>query len=284
MSKSRQSLILACLPLLLSACGADTPLPLVGTLERDRIELVADAQEPITRIAVHEGETVRTGQLILQLDDSRNRAMLQKADASREQAAAHVQGAQATLMQAQNDFTRTQALVKHGTRTPSDLDAARAALDNAHANLRSAQAGLAAAQASIQNLEISQQRLTVRAPRAAVVDSLPYHLGESPPVHGVVAVLLDSEMAYARVYVPEALRNRIQSGMKATVRFDGNAHVYPAEVRFISSDAAFTPYYALTERDRGRLAYLTKVYLDGSDTSKLPVGAAVSVDFPSLHP
>jgi HlyD family secretion protein len=275
--------VLACLPVLLSACGNDSSLPLVGTLERDRIELVADAQEPITRIAVHEGETVAPGQLILQLDDSRTRAQLQEAVASRTQAAAHIQGAQASLLQARNDFARTQSLVKHGTRTPSDLDAARSALDNAHANLDAARAGLKAAQASIDNLDITLQRLSVRAPRAATVDSLPYHLGETPPIQGVVAVLLDNATAYAQIYVPEALRNRIQPGMQATVRFDGLTQDFPASVRFISSDAAFTPYYALTERDRGRLSYLAKVYLDAGDDGKLPVGAPVTVDFPALH-
>lgn len=283
MMKSRRLFVLACLPILLSACGNDSPLPLVGTLERDRIELVADAQEPITHIAVHEGDAVKAGQLILQLDASRTQAQLQEATASRDQAAAHLQGAQATLVQAQNDFSRTQSLVKHGSRTPSDLDAARAALDNARAALRSATAGLSAAQASIRDLDITLQRLDVRAPRAAVVDSLPYHLGESPPMHAVVAVLLDSEAAYAQVYVPETLRDRIRPGMRATVHLDGIAQDQPASVRFISSDAAFTPYYALTERDRGRLAYLAKIYLDEDDTAKLPVGAPVSVDFPSLH-
>lgn len=283
MMKSRRLFVLACLPILLPACGNDSPLPLVGTLERDRIELVADAQEPITQIAVHEGDTVKAGQLILQLDDSRGRAQLQQATAAREQAQSRIQGAQATLLQAQNDFNRTRLLVKHATRTPSDLDAARAALDNARASLHSALAGLSAAQASVDDLTITLQRLSVRAPRDAVVDSLPYHLGESPPVHGVVAVLLDNNAAYARIYVPEILRNRIHPGMQATVHLDGIAHGYPASIRFISSDAAFTPYYALTERDRGRLSYLAKVYLDGPDTGKLPIGAPVTIDLPALR-
>jgi HlyD family secretion protein len=30
-------------------------------------------------------------------------------------------------------------------------------------------------------------------------------------------------------------------------------------VRWVSSEAAFTPYFALTERDRGRLSYVAKV-------------------------
>ena len=47
--------------LALAACGDDRGGALLGTLERDRIELVAEAQEPITRVAVREGEAVKAG-------------------------------------------------------------------------------------------------------------------------------------------------------------------------------------------------------------------------------
>lgn len=282
MSALRPLIALACLPLLFSACGNNTPLPLVGTLERDRIELVAEAQEPITRLAVTEGERVKAGQLILQLDTSRTQVALQEADALRDQAAARERGAQATLTQAQKDFSRTQSLVQRGARSPADLDAGRATLDNADAALQAARATLTGAQASIQDLEITLSRLSVRAPRDAIVDALPYHLGERPPLHGVVAVLLDTSTAYAEVYVPETLRSHITPDMQASVQLDGGTKDYTAHLRYISSDAAFTPYYALTERDRSRLAYLVKIYLD-NNTATLPVGAPVSVDFPALH-
>ena len=45
-----------------------------------------------------------------------------------------------------------------------------------------------------------------------------------------------------------------------------------------ASDAAFTPYYALTERDRGRLSYEAKVDLTG-DRERLPDGIPVEVEF-----
>jgi HlyD family secretion protein len=43
-------------------------------------------------------------------------------------------------------------------------------------------------------------------------------------------------------------------------------------VRTVSQDAAFTPYYALTERDRGRLAYVAKIDLEGEAARELPTG------------
>ena len=271
------------LVLLLSACGSDSALPLTGTLERDRMELVAEAQEPIVEIAVHEGDRVKAGQLILQLDGSEAKAKLAQAQAARDEAAAHLPGTDATFTRAQKDYDRIQKLVKQGTRPASDLDQARDALDNARAERNAAAAALAQAQAALDEAKISLDRLTVRAPRDANVDSLPYHLGERPPARAVVAVLLDAGSAYAQVYIPEPLLTRAVTGTRATLKFDGMDKTYTGTLRYISQDASFTPYYSLTERDRSRLAYLAKVYLQPGDAAELPSGAPVSVDFPGLH-
>jgi HlyD family secretion protein len=255
---------------LIAACSHETALPLNGTLERDRIELVAEDQEPVVEIAAHEGDRVNAGQLILRLDDSRYRTLVAQTRAARDQAAARIGGAEATLNAAQKDFDRTQKLVAQHTRSVADLDRSRAELDNARSALGADRAALAQTQATLDQDQITLERLTLRAPRDATIDSLPYHVGERPPVHAVVTVLLDASGAYAQVYVP-------------VIRFDGEDKPYAATVRYVSADAAFTPYYALNERDRSRLAYLAKVYLDGSDASNLPTGAPVSVDFPELH-
>jgi len=269
--------------LFLAACGSDNALPLPGTLERDRIELVAEAQEPIESVPVHEGDRVKAGQLILQLDDRRYRALLGEAQSARDQAAARIAGAAATLTAAEKDYARTQALVAQHTRSVSELDQARAALDNARAGRNAASAALAQTDASLDDTRISLERLSVHAPRDAIVDALPYHVGERPPVHAVVAVLLDASAAYVQIYVPEPLRAQIQPGMQASLRFDGVDKPYTGTVRFVSADSAFTPYNSLTERDRSRLAYLTKVYLDPAEAAALPSGLPVSVDFPGLH-
>lgn len=275
--------LIPAMALLACACSANNPLPLPGTLERDRIELVAEDQEPIVDIAVHEGDRVTAGQLIMRLDDSRYRTMLADAAAARNQASDRIPGAEATLAQAEKEFDRDQRLVEQHVQTQSVLDMARATRDNARSSLAAARSALAQAQASLQTTQISLDRLSVHAPRDAIVDSLPYHLGERPPAHAVVAVLLDASAAYVQVYIPEPLRARIQPGMEASLRFDGVDRPYTGTVRFVSTDSAFTPYNSLTERDRSRLAYLAKVYLDPAAAASLPSGLPVNVDFPALH-
>jgi HlyD family secretion protein len=77
------------LPVALLACGENPDdLPAVGTLERDRIELVAEAQEPIVERAVREGDRVEAGDLVLRQDDERLRAQVVQAESRRDLAAA----------------------------------------------------------------------------------------------------------------------------------------------------------------------------------------------------
>ena len=53
-------------------------------------------------------------------------------------------------------------------------------------------------------------------------------------------------------------------------------------VRWVSSEAAFTPYFALTEHDRGRLTYFAKIDLLNLD-GRMPDGVPVEVEFPDLQ-
>jgi HlyD family secretion protein len=109
------------------------------------------------------------------------------------------------------------------------------------------------------------------------VDALPYELGERPPKGAPVAVLLADGQPFARVFIPETRRASVAAGSAATVSIDGSDRGWKAEVRYVSSEAAFTPYYSLNARERGRLAYLAEVVLSEPDAVTLPTGLPVEV-------
>ena len=77
--------LVAVAALALAACGGDGDA-LLGTLERDRVELVAEAQEPIVEVAVHEGDAVTAGQLLLRLDPAEVESRLAQARATADEA------------------------------------------------------------------------------------------------------------------------------------------------------------------------------------------------------
>jgi len=300
----------------LSACGAGTDdRTAVGTLERDRIELIAEAQEPIVEISVREGQRVQEGDLLVRHDGGRLEAQVARAQSARDGAAARLaesvrgpraerireararlSGLESLLATAERDLERTGKLVEEGVLAPDRLDREQAHRDDALAardaasavlqelergttdeELQQARAALSEAEANLADLRIHRERLVVRAPRAGQIDALPYEVGERPPQGAVVVVMLADAAPYARVYIPEPFRVRIRPGLDVTVRVDGVDGALAGRVRSVSHDAVFTPYYALTERDRSRLAYLAEVDLLDPRARDLPTGIPVEV-------
>jgi len=135
---------------------------------------------------------------------------------------------------------------------------------------------MAAAEAQAQVQAATLDKLTVVAPRAGRIDSLPYKLGDQAPVGAPLAVLLAGEAPYARVYLPQALRNRLKVGDTVQVRLDGQERTYAGRLRMIRSEPVFTPYFALTGQDAERLSYLAEIGL-GKEAADLPVGAPLQV-------
>jgi HlyD family secretion protein len=89
--------------------------------------------------------------------------------------------------------------------------------------------------------------------------------------------MLADGIPYARVYVPEPMRARFRAGAAVTVAIDGVPEPLHGKVRYISAEATFTPYYALTQKDRSRLSYLAEIDLDDPRAAELPVGVPVQV-------
>ena len=287
----------------------------VGELASDRIELVAEVNEPILEIAVAEGDPVTAGQLVLRQDDTRASARLREAEAAVGQARARldelvrgprqeqVAQAQANLAGAAREiefrraqFQRAKELLEKELTSPETRDRAKAELDAAEANLelRRAQleellAGttveeLAQAQHAVDQAEarrdsarVDVERHTLAAPVDGLFDSRLFEVGERPPAGQPVAVILGGRQPYARVYIPERLRAQVRPGVEARVSVDGMDAPIPGRVRWVAHEAAFTPYFALTERDRGRLTYLAKIDIDERQ-ERLPDGVPVEVE------
>ena len=95
---------------------------------------------------------------------------------------------------------------------------------------------------------------------------------------GPLAILLvgsggrEHALAWKMVQSPRCGRLLVAPG-----NIDGLADAVQGRVRWVSSDAAFTPYFALTERDRGRLSYLAKVDV-AEDMPRFPDGVPVEVE------
>jgi HlyD family secretion protein len=315
MNTNRVFVIVA--PLLLSvACAPDNGAQrLVGQIESDRVEISAEFSEPIIERAVVEGESVTAGQLLIRQDTSRIETRVAEAEAQLgeararldemtrgprseqiEAARANVQGAIKELEFRETELARAQDLYDRELASHELRDRAQAAKDTAAANLESLEARLdellsgttveelrqaeevvRQAEARVNSLLVDRDRHTAIAPVDGVIDSLLFEPGERPGIGQPMAILLSGSQAYARIYVPEDIRVRTVPGVSALVYVDGVDNPYEGVVRWVSNEAAFTPYYALTEKDRGRLSFAAKIDIVDAPR-RLPDGVPVEVE------
>jgi len=241
----------------LLACGASSDdIVLVGTVERTLIDLVAPASERITTIEVERGTHVHAGEVVVRLDPSFALADLASAEAE-------LAGARTGSSIAGSDLERAIALHHSNVISQQQLDRARLARDEATTRLWAAEARVAAMRKRVSDL-------TLVAPVDGVVDQLPFDPGERVPAGAVLAVILQDGPPWVRIWVPERAYARLGPGSEGRVSIDGVARELHGHILDIAREPAFTPHFALTERERAYLVYETRVALDDAPPALRP--------------
>jgi len=300
---------------LLVSCE-ELPLQAVGQLESDRIELVAEFSEVITSINVTEGDSIQAGAIVLEQDTARIDLRIEESQANirrieavfAEQmsgpraetidaAKANLNGALIERDYRANELNRLAGLRARNLTSVETVDsaenflkAAGARVELVSAQLAELEAGtrseqieqtngqLAQARAQLASLQLDKQRLLVVSTTGGIVDSLLFELGERPRTGDVVAVLLSGDQPYARLYIPEPMRVQVRLGSQLQIAVDGLPGTLTGTVRRLASEATFTPYFALNERDRTRLSYVAEVRLP-IQSERLPDGVPVQAVF-----
>lgn len=166
---------------------------IVGTIRaKRRATLEAKVSGRIAEMPVLLGQPVQAGQLVARLDAAEINARLEQA--------------QASLQQAERDWTRVSALFKGQAVTRSELD-------NAEARQRQARAAVAEAEAMMRYVEVT-------APFAAVVTRKIADAGDFATPGKPLVELEDLSMLQMDADLPEALSARIQQGSQLAVRLD----------------------------------------------------------------
>ena len=249
---------------------------------------------------VDEGETVKAGQLVAQLDDADlanevalRRAQLENARqvlaeleaGSRKeeigQAEAALSRTEAEAKQLSDDFQRQKALFEKEVIPKQKLDAAKAAMDSSRAQEREAREALtlvrkgprreriAQAQARLKEsqeaLNEAQTRLgyaTLASPVAGLVTAKHIEPGEQVNAGTPVITIGDIGNTWLRAYIPETELGRVKVGQKARITTDTYpGRLYEGTVSFISPEAEFTPKNVQTEKERVKLVYRIKITL-----------------------
>jgi HlyD family secretion protein len=218
------------------------------------VNIGANAFGKITHLYVKEGDHVKKGQLLAQLENvqssadvNANEASLQAAQTDALAAEAGLKTAQADLIRAQADYDRNkldweraQSLYKDGLIAKSDFDSRRNSWATADAGLSQAQARVAQAKAQNDSAErhIAQakatlthytdllQKTTYPAPFDGVITNLPVREGETVVIGiqnaqgSTLMTIADMSVITAEIKVDETDIVNVHLGQPAEVTID----------------------------------------------------------------
>ena len=135
-----------------------------NTAAVNTVKLIARVEGYIQEIKYQDGATVKKGTPLFVIEPQPYKVKLEQAQAAEE-------GAKATLINAEAEFTRQQELQAKDVSTQANLDRARANRDTARANVLQAQA-------NTESAEINLGYTTVTAPFDGVVTARKVSVGE----------------------------------------------------------------------------------------------------------
>lgn len=195
---------------------------------KKKVDISADITGRITRIAVREGDFVKQGQFLLQIDPTIYQANLQQATATLASSQAAAVQARANRDQAERALTRTKELHAQSPNLVSQeqLEQAQTAFDVAEANRTAADHQVDQARAAVQSARDNLRKTTLIAPMSGRVTRLAVEEGEvavpstfSKDI-GLLMTVSDLSVIQAKVKVDETDVVRVHLGDSVEVAID----------------------------------------------------------------
>ena len=321
--------------------GREEPLPdgLIqanGRIEGDHYIVAGKASGRIMKLGAREGDSVKKGQIMAQLDDAQVKAgvtrakagvgvskarfsaarikleILKKdvplkidtAKADVSHARAQLVAAKADARQAGRDAARMKILLKKGTvekhrseKTDLAWTTKRSALITAREVLKQAQKRLAETELGLAQIKAREDEvkgykaqvaqaeaaltearsllddLTIHAPATGVITTRIVNSGEVVAAGSPMFDIVDLDRLYLKVYIPEKVIGKVRLGLLARIYTDAFPDKpFPAKIRYIASQAEFTPKEVQTPDERVKLVYAVRLYLDSNPEHRLTPG------------
>lgn len=195
---------------------------------RVKVDVSADVTGKIVRLAVKEGDMVKKGQFLLQIDPEQPTAALQRAEAGQASARAQAAQARANLIQAQRNYERSLKIKQQSPELVSDeqLEQLKTQAEVNKALAEAADFSVDQAIASVRDARQALNRTTIVAPMSGKVTRLNVEEGETAimgTLNKDAATLLtisDMSVLETKVKVDETVVSRISTGDSAIVQID----------------------------------------------------------------
>ncbi len=150
-----------------------------GKIEpKTQVKISADIMGKIVHLLVKEGDAVRKGQLMLQLDDTQYRSFWEQARAASAAAQAHLRETRTTLRVAESNFTRQKALFEQKLLSTAEWEQAESTHESARVAATSAEEDASRASAAERAAADNLAKCRFLAPFDGVVSALNVEQGE----------------------------------------------------------------------------------------------------------
>ena len=173
--------------------GVSQSFEFVGRVKAiEKVDLRARVEGFLEKVLFREGQDVKTGELLYQIEKVQFQAAV-------DQAKANLAVAEAALTNAKVEYERSTELVKRNFTPQSQVDANKAALDSAAGRVMQAKAALTQAQVNLDYTDI-------RAPIDGRIGRTAYTVGNLVnPASGVLATIVSQDPVY--VLFPVSVRD-----------------------------------------------------------------------------
>ena len=150
-----------------------------GSLDPEfKVGITPEVTGEIVKLPVKEGQYVKKGDLLVQINPSTYKAQVEQSEAQLQGAMASLANNKAQLDKVTSDYNRTKELHAKNLSSDSDLESAKSAYLSAKASYQGAQAQIQQMQASLKVQKDQLSKCTIYAPMDGVVSQLNVQLGD----------------------------------------------------------------------------------------------------------
>jgi len=281
------------------------PHSVSGTIEADEVHVASRYGGRVIKIFAREGDQLKAGQLIAELEAAELSARRDQIAAVLEElehgprpaeiAAAKDtwQSLMAELEFARAEAKRAQDLYDQKVTSSTERDNAISRADVLAKRAAAARSAyelllegtrperLAQARAQLAEVDAQLREMKITAPSDCRLEVLPVRIGDVLAPNREVATVLLTDRLWVRVYVPETWLAALQLGQKVRVHVNGAQGEFEGMIEQINRQAEFTPRNVQTVEDRVRQVFGVKIRLP-TDAPALKPGVNVDVFFPAV--
>jgi RND family efflux transporter MFP subunit len=204
---------------------ADQPVPqsdqYVATIKSRRSATMnPQVSGTLTRILVHSGDRVSSGQTLMQIDPAKQEATVASQAATEQQKLA-------VYKYNQLQVERERKLFADGIISKDALDQAEQSYSNSKADYESA-----AASSKTQEQELGYYRIT--APFAGIIGDIPVHVGDYVSPSTMLTTLDENKDLEAYIYVPTDRASQLHNGLGIQILDNNSKPIEKTSIDFIS--------------------------------------------------